>query len=390
MDMSREEPNNTALDLAGQQILIILGRPNEKWTEKTPEERKELAKNLTPEQWNTLLAGVNQNSTEYLDNSIAYYTLFHSDDARLGMMATAFSSNLEYLFKAMADLAYAPRSPDTIPLLEQGIKNYPEIRQACLSTMYNLGHPVNKWHFTADQEDLKTLANLINDSLVTREYVISKLMDITEEVDSNTLVEFLMSKQLLTQDDFCDAKRYHAACAAGRLGYLNLVKKLCPEVQPSQQDVDAAMSGGFLGIIMFFETVLEIQVLPSQEAVDAAVGKMDPEALNVMCHQWQRFPSRNSTYQTAYSWCLDFLGRIDAWIQASNEAAIDRHHEYFQGMQMAQDQTAADRAARARARAIARGEPPNFLGRIDAWIQASNEAAIDRHHEYLQRMQMYQ
>jgi hypothetical protein len=273
---------------------------------RTHDEKKGLTENLTPQQWNTLLVGLNRDSTECLDSKVLFYTTFYSNKARLDMMATALESGLEYLFKAMVDPAYAPRSPHTIPLLEQGMAKYPEIRQACLFTMHNLGHPVHRWHFTSSKEDLDTLEDLIDDALVTRKCVISKLMDITE-VDSGGLAEFVMSKQLLTQDDLCNAKRYQEACAAGRLRYLLRVEKFCPSARPSQQSIDAAVSGGFLGIIMFFETILEIKVLPSQKAVDAAAGKMELEALKVRCHQWKRFPGRFGADVAAENGRLDVL-----------------------------------------------------------------------------------
>src|SRR5690606_9049897 len=69
----------------------------------------------------------------------------------------------------------------------------------------------------------------------------------------------------------------------------------------------AAVSGGFVRIIEFFEIALKIQVLPSQKAVDAAAGKMELEALESKCHQWKRFPGQNGANKAAENGRLDVL-----------------------------------------------------------------------------------
>jgi hypothetical protein len=281
---------------------------------------------------------LNRDSTECLDSKVLFYTTFYSDDARLDMMRTALEGDLEYLFKGMADPAYAPRSPHTIPLLEQGIAKYLEMRQVCLSTMYNLGHSVNKWYFTSSKEDLETLDDLINDALVNRKHVLDRLIDMAE-MDSGGLAEFLMSKQLLTRDDFCNAKRYQEACDTGRLRYLIRIEKFCPRARPSQQSIDAAVSGGFVGIIMFFEIVLEIKVLPSQKAVDTAAGKMELEALKAKCLQWQFPPGQNGANAAAENGRLDVLqwmATLDSPVfpnkDGANNAAKNGHLEVLAWM----------------------------------------------------------
>lgn len=137
-----EPESNVPPALAGKVSLLGFGK--EELRKKTPEEKRELTKKLTAEEWNEFLAKWHNDPDENFGDNFIYYTLSYGDFERLEMMKEALDKGLEFLFKSMAELAYVPRHPSVASVLEEGMKKYPDLRQLLLHTLYSLDHPPKK------------------------------------------------------------------------------------------------------------------------------------------------------------------------------------------------------------------------------------------------------
>lgn len=65
-----------------------------------------------------------------------------------------------------------------MPLLDQGLKSYPHLRDGIVSTIYQLGYPVAKWCLDTSVKDLDLLKELTEEGSIKREAIAGHLTEI--------------------------------------------------------------------------------------------------------------------------------------------------------------------------------------------------------------------
>ncbi len=300
------------LGVAGPKVLMM-DRVEFEGLDK--DRKMELTKDLTAGDWNELLGKLWVEEEDYEKNvSIMCYTLQYAEGRRLEMFEEALTAKLDHLFAAMCGLAYVPRNPKVMAILERGLKAYPALRQLILPTMYQLGYPVTKWHLDNPEEDLMSLEHAIESGLIGREAIAGHFAEVVT-LYPLTVLEALLAKNLATMRDVCTMKICCKVCGRGGTKYLQWAKNNC-DLRPDQECINAAVSNGQEPVVDFIANELGMTMVPSQKAVDKAAANGKLALLVNKCHVWGLFPSRYGANKAAKNGHL----RVLKWMAALEPA----------------------------------------------------------------------